>query len=114
MVFFFPGEDRPVISPHDLRTASECEFALIRDLDGHLGRATRADEKRSDMMDRIIELGNAHENLERIRSAPSTRVGCATSPVASTRERVARPRWARPSQHSVGRGRPVPSDLLRR
>ncbi|CAN7322410.1 TM0106 family RecB-like putative nuclease [Knoellia sp. LjRoot47] len=66
-MFFFPGEDRPVISPHDLRTASECEFALIRDLDGLLGRAPRPDEERPDMMDRIIELGNAHENLERIR-----------------------------------------------
>ncbi|MEO6018673.1 MAG: TM0106 family RecB-like putative nuclease [Knoellia sp.] len=66
-MFFFPGEDRPVISPHDLRTASECEFALIRDLDGRLGRAARADEVSSPMMDRIIELGNAHENAERRR-----------------------------------------------
>ncbi|KGN42003.1 TM0106 family RecB-like putative nuclease [Knoellia aerolata] len=66
-MFFFPGEDRPVISPHDLRTASECEFALIRDLDRHLGRAVRADDESSPMMDRIIELGNAHENAERIR-----------------------------------------------
>lgn len=66
-MFFFPGEDRPVISPHDLRTASECEFALIRDLDARLGRAEQADEESSPMMDRIIELGNAHENAERIR-----------------------------------------------
>ena len=66
-MFFFPGEDRPVISPHDLRTASECEFALIRELDGQLGRTERADAASSPMMDRIIDLGNAHENAERIR-----------------------------------------------
>ncbi|KRE43981.1 TM0106 family RecB-like putative nuclease [Knoellia sp. Soil729] len=67
-MFFFPGEDRPVISPHDLRTASECEFALIRDLDARLGRVERTDaEQSSPMMDRIIDLGNAHENAERLR-----------------------------------------------
>jgi uncharacterized protein len=67
-VFFFPGEDRPVISPHDLRTASECEFALVRDLDSRLGRVERAEEEQSSpMLDRIIDLGNAHENAERRR-----------------------------------------------
>jgi len=66
-VFFFPGEDRPVISPHDLRMASECEFQLIRSLDAKLGRAPQIEDASSAMMDRIIELGNAHENAERVR-----------------------------------------------
>ncbi|WP_462418772.1 TM0106 family RecB-like putative nuclease [Kytococcus sp. Marseille-QA3725] len=57
-----------VTSAQDLRLASECEFALLHQLDTTLGRAPRevADDP---MLDHLAELGTAHETreLERLR-----------------------------------------------
>ncbi|KGN30209.1 nuclease [Knoellia sinensis KCTC 19936] len=53
-----------VLSPHDLRTAAECEFRFVRELDVLLGRAPRPEVEDSPMQQRIIDLGLAHESLE--------------------------------------------------
>jgi predicted RecB family nuclease len=62
---FLLGDDaRLVISASDLRTASACEFALVRGLDVLLGRAERVEEVRDPMLDRVSELGDQHEQAE--------------------------------------------------
>ena len=44
---FLLGDDaRLVISASDLRTASDCEFALVRQLDVLLGRADKVEDPR--------------------------------------------------------------------
>jgi predicted RecB family nuclease len=62
---FLLGDDaRLVISASDLRTASACEFALVRALDVLLGRAEEVPAPPDPMADRIIALGNEHEQVE--------------------------------------------------
>ena len=59
------GDDaRLVISASDLRTASACEFAVVRQLDVLLGRAERVEEPRDPMLDRVKALGDQHEQAE--------------------------------------------------
>ena len=62
---FLLGDDAHlVISASDLRTASACEFALVRQLDVLLGRAAQVEEVRDPMLDRVSELGDQHEQAE--------------------------------------------------
>ena len=62
---FLMGDDRRlVISASDLRTAAACEFALVRDLDIALGRAERVTVDDDPMAQRVIALGNEHEQAE--------------------------------------------------
>lgn len=62
---FLLGDDaRLVISASDLRTASVCEFALVRGLDVLLGRAERVEEPRDPMLERVSALGDQHEQAE--------------------------------------------------
>ncbi len=61
--------DRLVLSPSDLRLASGCEFALLDELDVTLGRSERRPSGEDALMDRVIALGNAHEQRELRRLA---------------------------------------------
>ncbi|HSO63918.1 MAG TPA: TM0106 family RecB-like putative nuclease [Ornithinibacter sp.] len=62
---FLLGDDaRLVISASDLRTASACEFALLRELDALLGRAGRAAVPDDPMLERVAQLGTEHEQVE--------------------------------------------------
>ena len=62
---FLLGDDRRlVLSASDLRTAAGCEFALVRELDVALGRASRLEVPDDPMAARVIELGNEHEQAE--------------------------------------------------
>ncbi|WP_377644562.1 TM0106 family RecB-like putative nuclease [Oryzobacter terrae] len=63
-MFLLGDDQRLVISASDLRTASVCEFALVRDLDVILGRATPAASSADAMAERVIALGNEHEQAE--------------------------------------------------
>ncbi|MFQ6171721.1 TM0106 family RecB-like putative nuclease [Oryzobacter sp. R7] len=73
---FLLGDDRLVISASDLRTASVCEFALVRELDVALGRASALATADDAMAERVIQLGNEHEQAElrRLVSAHRGRV----------------------------------------
>src|SRR5688572_14830732 len=66
---FLLGDDaRLVISASDLRTASACEFALVRELDVLLGRCLSSAEQPEDpMLDRVAQLGTEHEQVELLR-----------------------------------------------
>jgi len=67
---FLLGDDRRlVISASDLRTAAACEFALVRELDVVLGRAARVVADDDAMAERVIALGNEHEQTELRRLA---------------------------------------------
>ncbi|KAB7743484.1 TM0106 family RecB-like putative nuclease [Nostocoides sp. F2B08] len=68
-MFLLP--DRLVLSPSDLRAATECEYALLRELDRRLGRLERQDPEPDPMQSRLTELGREHEQeeLRRLRSA---------------------------------------------
>jgi uncharacterized protein len=57
---FLIGE-RAVGSASDLAAASECEFRLARRLDVKLGRVAAAVEEPDPLLERIAELGDAHE-----------------------------------------------------
>ncbi|PRY58079.1 uncharacterized protein BCF74_1131 [Knoellia remsis] len=76
---FLLGDDgRLVLSPSDLRLASQCEFALVRELDITLGRAPSMSEPDEAMMARLKELGDQHEQRELLRLSaayPSRVVG---------------------------------------
>ncbi|HET6967188.1 MAG TPA: TM0106 family RecB-like putative nuclease [Ornithinibacter sp.] len=65
---FLLGDDaRLVISASDLRTASACEFALVRELDVLLGRAEQAATPDDPMLERVAQLGTEHEQVELLR-----------------------------------------------
>lgn len=67
-MFLLRDDGRLILSPSDLRLASQCEFALVRELDVTLGRAPqRTDEPDALMMERLKELGDAHERQELLR-----------------------------------------------
>ena len=53
-----------VLSPSDLRLASECEFALLHGLDVVLGRRGRPEAVGDSMLDRVAQLGDEHEQAE--------------------------------------------------
>ena len=62
---FLLGDDASlVISASDLRTASACEFALVRELDVLLGRAEQAVVPDDPMLARVAQLGTEHEQVE--------------------------------------------------
>src|SRR6478735_6405242 len=63
-MFLMSDDRRLVISASDLRTAAACEFALVRDLDIALGRAERVTVDDDPMAQRVIALGNEHEQAE--------------------------------------------------
>lgn len=63
-MFLLGDDQRLVISASDLRTASACEFALVRELDVALGRAARVASAADAMAERVIALGNEHEQAE--------------------------------------------------
>ncbi|WP_392544504.1 TM0106 family RecB-like putative nuclease [Oryzobacter telluris] len=75
-MFLLGDDQRLVISASDLRTASACEFALVRALDVALGRAVAAPSADDAMAERVIALGNEHEQAElrRLVSAHRGRV----------------------------------------
>lgn len=64
---FLLGPGRVVVSPTDLRLASECEFALLRGLDVRLGRSPAVALPPDPMLDRVAGLGRAHEQAELLR-----------------------------------------------
>ena len=66
-MFLLRDDERLVLSPSDLRLASQCEFALVRELDVTLGRVDRTDETDDLMLERLKELGDAHERQELLR-----------------------------------------------
>ena len=66
-MFLLRDDERLVLSPSDLRLASLCEFALVRELDVTLGRLDRTDEADDVMLARLKELGDAHERQELLR-----------------------------------------------
>jgi predicted RecB family nuclease len=71
---FLLGDDgRLVLSASDLRTASACEFALVRELDVLLRRAERAVVPDDPMLDRVAQLGTEHEQAELRRLVASHR-----------------------------------------
>ncbi len=62
---FLLGDDaRLVISASDLRTASRCEFALVRQLDVVRGLAATVEDPEDPMLARVSALGDQHENTE--------------------------------------------------
>ena len=63
-MFLLGDDQRLVISASDLRTASVCEFALVRALDVALGRGVKAPSTDDAMAERVIALGNEHEQAE--------------------------------------------------
>ncbi|MFI0432693.1 MAG: TM0106 family RecB-like putative nuclease [Candidatus Nanopelagicales bacterium] len=72
-------EDGTVIaSPTDLSAAATCEFALLRDLDGRLGRADPVDEPADAMLQRAASLGEAHE--QRVLDAYIAELGVVPVP----------------------------------
>lgn len=62
-------DDRLILSASDLRQASECEFALVRQLDVVLGRCEPLQVEPDPMLSRISELGDMHEQAELRRLA---------------------------------------------
>ncbi|WP_404384819.1 TM0106 family RecB-like putative nuclease [Knoellia locipacati] len=66
-MFLLRDDARLVLSPSDLRLASQCEFGLVRELDVALGRLARSDEADDLMLERLKELGDAHERQELLR-----------------------------------------------
>ncbi len=68
-MFLLGDSGRLVISASDLRTAAACEFALVRELDAVLGRASRVAADDDPMAARVIALGNEHEQTELRRLA---------------------------------------------
>lgn len=66
-MFLLRDDGRLILSPSDLRLASQCEFALVRELDVTLGRAPKAPQTEELMMERLKELGDAHERQELLR-----------------------------------------------
>ena len=72
--------DQLVTSPSDLRLASTCEFAVLAELDVHLGRSPIPDVDVDPMLARVAGLGTMHEQAElrrlsseypgRVRSLP--------------------------------------------
>ncbi|MBM6402122.1 TM0106 family RecB-like putative nuclease [Phycicoccus sonneratiae] len=62
---FLLGDDaRLVLSASDLRTASQCEFALVRQLDVVRGLAASVEDPDDPMLARVSALGDQHENAE--------------------------------------------------
>ena len=59
-----------IYSASDLSAAARCEWALMRTLDGRLGRINRVLEREDAMLRRTAELGDEHElrMLERLRA----------------------------------------------
>ncbi|KRE61984.1 TM0106 family RecB-like putative nuclease [Nostocoides sp. Soil756] len=71
---FLLGDDAAlVISASDLRTAADCEFALVHALDVALGRAERAPVADDPMLARVARLGTEHEQVELRRLAAEHR-----------------------------------------
>ncbi|MFC7491260.1 MULTISPECIES: TM0106 family RecB-like putative nuclease [unclassified Knoellia] len=66
-MFLLRDDGRLILSPSDLRLASQCEFALVRELDVTLGRTPRAPQTEELMLERLKELGDAHERQELLR-----------------------------------------------
>ncbi|GGB82185.1 nuclease [Knoellia flava TL1] len=66
-MFLLRDDGRLVLSPSDLRLASQCEFALVRELDVTLGRVPRPQTADEAMLERLKELGDAHERQELLR-----------------------------------------------
>ena len=56
--------DQLVVSASDLRLASECEFAVLRDLDVTLGRVDVGVQEDDPMRERLAELGMLHEQAQ--------------------------------------------------
>jgi predicted RecB family nuclease len=57
----FLRDDTVIYSASDLAAAASCEWALMRKLDGQLGRIPRAAKSEDDMLKRAGRLGTAHE-----------------------------------------------------
>ena len=114
---FLLGDDRRlVISASDLRTASACEFALVRGSTSLLGRAERVAVADDPMAARVIALGNEHEQTELRRlvaGAPrpgrAVRAARATPPDDLDRAHA----QTVEALHVRRRGR-LPGDVLRR
>ena len=80
-MFLLGDDQRLVISASDLRTASACEFALVRDLDVLRGLSEAPPLVDDPMLKRVSALGDEHENAElrrlgqvhrgRVRQLPS-------------------------------------------
>ena len=62
-MFLLDGE-RLVISASDLRTAAQCEFAVVAELDVRLGRRAAIEAPEDPMLARVAALGDQHEQSE--------------------------------------------------
>ncbi len=84
-MFLLGDDQRLVISASDLRTASACEFALVRDLDVLRGLCEAPAPVDDPMLRRVSALGDEHENAElrRLGQAHRGRVRQLPSPVYS-------------------------------
>ena len=102
-----------VTSASDLKKASECEFAFLRELDVKLGRDTLFEAAGDAMMARAGQLGDEHEQARaRARIAPSS----ATAVVEIERAERARRRRGRRGRrrHRRRRSSPAPRSSTRR
>ena len=84
-MFLLGDDQRLVISASDLRTASACEFALVRDLDVLRGLCAAPALAADPMLQRVAALGDEHENAElrRLGQVHRGRVRQLPSPVYS-------------------------------
>lgn len=73
-----PGE--VVLSASDLRAATGCEHVLLTDLDVRLGRVEGVDRPVDEMLARVAELGDAHEQRTLRRLATEHPGGVVTAP----------------------------------
>ncbi|WP_030528937.1 TM0106 family RecB-like putative nuclease [Phycicoccus jejuensis] len=80
-MFLLGDDQRLVLSASDLRTASQCEFALVVGLDVVRGQREAVEDPDDAMLRRVSQLGDQHENAElrrlhalhrgRVRQLPS-------------------------------------------
>ncbi len=61
---FLLGDERLVISASDLRTAAQCEFAIVAELDVRLARRPATEAPEDPMLARVAALGDQHEQSE--------------------------------------------------
>src|SRR5690625_4365164 len=94
----FVRDERVIYSASDLIIAAQCEYALLRELDFKLGRGPQVDPPPDAMLERAIELGEAHE--ARVLRDFVAEFGIWDG-AASGVARIARPRRHSPEQLRV-------------
>nr|NLD41657.1 TM0106 family RecB-like putative nuclease [Actinomycetales bacterium] len=80
----FVAEGRIGWSASDVSAAAECEYALLRQLDYRLGRATPIDAREDPLLEHIARLGDRHEAevlAQMERHSPVIRLSHASPPL---------------------------------